>query len=584
MCGIVGIVQEAGYNEELQPWVEQMLAAQHHRGPDATGALDIPIGILGHNRLSILDLSASSDQPFVYNTVTIVFNGEVYNYVELRDTLKAEGYKFNTTGDTEVVCAAYQYWGKECVKHFVGMWSFAIWDSEKELLFCSRDRFGIKPFNYILQDGRMSFASELNTLRTLPFFDATINKKQVARGLNLGWSAYKDETYYENVKQLEGAHNLIWQNGQVTIERYWDLTKVEVPDNEEDAVARFRELFDDSIRLHMRSDVKIGSCLSGGLDSSAIVAAIADKHPEDYHTYTIYFTGKGAVDERPFARLLEKRYANVKSEYSEPSDAELTCDFEKFMRHVELPSAGSSFYSQYFVMKLASEHKTKVLINGQGSDEFLIGYMHTYYRILADCLREFRLFSYLKILRDHVREHALSIKQILKTIGLSFLLVVKDENDFTRIELKRNYKQIEGYDYSDATVQLENKFKSRTDNFLYHLIMTTTLPTLLHFEDRNSMAFSIESRVPFLDHRLVEYGFSLPVGWRVKNGLTKYVLREGLKDVLPPEIYARKDKKGFVTPGEFKWVKGPLREYFIDLAKDIKLNWRLNVLDRWKNE
>lgn len=583
MCGIVGIVQSEGDKQSLVSWVEQMLAKQKHRGPDATGLKDIPAGVLGHNRLSILDLSTSADQPFVYGSVTIVFNGEVYNYLEMRDILAVEGYVFHTTGDTEVVCAAYQHWGADCVKHFVGMWAFAIWDSEKELLFCSRDRFGIKPFNYILEDGRMSFASEITTLKELPYFNSTINKKQVARGLNLGWSAYKNETYYENVHQLEGAHNLIWKDGQVSISRYWDLEKVEVPATETEAVAKFRELFDDSIKLHMRSDVKIGSCLSGGLDSSAIVAAIASKHPEDYHTYTIFFTGKGAVDERPFASLLEKKYKNVKSDYSEPSDADLAADFEKFMRHVELPSAGSSFYSQYFVMRLAAKHKTKVLINGQGSDEFLIGYMHTYYRILADCIRSFKPLEYIKILRDHIREHALSAKQVAKTIGLSWLLVVKDENAFTRIELKRNYKQIAGYDYSNETVHLENKFKSRTDNFLYHLIMTTTLPTLLHFEDRNSMAFGIESRVPFLDHRLVEYGFSLPLKWRVKNGLTKYVLREGCKDVLPPEIYARKDKKGFVTPGEFKWVQGPLKEYFNEMAKDIKLNWRLNVLERWKN-
>jgi asparagine synthase (glutamine-hydrolysing) len=583
MCGIVGIVRRNGADPKDPQYIEQMLQAQHHRGPDATGRHAISLGNLGHNRLSILDLSASADQPFHYHNVTLVFNGEVYNYVELREELQALGHSFTTTGDTEVICAAYLAWGQDCVTRFVGMWAFALWDNTKEELFCSRDRFGIKPFNYIFNDGDFIFASELKTLKIVPEFDDELNKQQVARGLNLGFSGYKDETYYQQVAQLRGAHNLVWKNGNIIIKRYWDLEKVPVPETEAEAITQFKTLWQDSLRLHMRSDVPIGSCLSGGIDSSAIVASIAKEHSKlDYKTFTIFYEGKGAVDERPFAKLLNERYKNIDSKYEEPSDTDLEKHFDHFLSGVDIPPAGSSYYSQYFVMKLASKSKMKVLINGQGSDEYLIGYMHTYYRILADCLRAGQISQFIKTLTAHKKEHKVGLSELLKTIGMSFLLVFMDENKFMQLELKQKHKKQVGLDYSENALYLENKYQSRTDNFLYHLLMTTTLPTLLHFEDRNSMAFSIESRVPFLDHRLVAYGFSLPVKWRLKNGETKYILREAMQDVLPEAIYKRKDKKGFVTPGEKQWVDGPLRSRFTRLSDNIHLNWRLNMLKLWR--
>ncbi len=583
MCGIVGIVRRNGANPKDSQYIEQMLQAQHHRGPDATGKHAISQGHLGHNRLSILDLSASADQPFYYHNVTLVFNGEVYNYVELREELQEQGHVFTTTGDTEVICAAYLSWGQDCVTRFVGMWAFALWDHTAEELFCSRDRFGIKPFNYIIAEGDFIFASELKTLKIVPEFNPEINQKQVARGLNLGFAGYKDETYYQHVAQLRGAHNLVWKNGNIIIKRYWDLKKVPIPETEAEAITEFKRLWQDSLRLHMRSDVPIGSCLSGGIDSSAIVASIAKDHSKlDYKTFTIFYEGKGAVDERPFAKLLSERYKNIDSKYEQPSDADLEKHFDHFLDGVDVPPAGSSYYSQYFVMKLASQSKIKVLINGQGSDEYLIGYMHTYYRILADCLRSLKFWRFAKVLKAHQREHQVQFGELVKTCLFSFILVFRDENSFMQLELKKKHKQQAEYDYAKSSLHLENKFASRTDNFLYHLLMTTTLPTLLHFEDRNSMAFSIESRVPFLDHRLVEYGFSLPIKWRLKNGETKYILREAMQDVLPDAIYKRKDKKGFVTPGEQRWAQGPLKSHFAALADNIHLNWRLNMLKKWR--
>jgi asparagine synthase (glutamine-hydrolysing) len=582
MCGIAGIFRNTTTKQLDVDLVGEMLRVQHHRGPDASGIKETSKGILGHNRLSILDLSEHANQPFDYKHVSLVFNGEVYNYIELKEELQNAGFTFKTTSDTEVICAAYLAWGESCVTRFVGMWAFALWDNDKQLLFCSRDRFGIKPFYYIEDEGSFYFASELNTLRVLPVFDGTPNKRQIARGLSLGTVGYKDETYYKNVKQLRSAYNLVWTEGVIETTNYWDLEKVTVPANEAEAIAKFKQMFEESLRLHMRSDVPIGSALSGGIDSSAIVASIASMHKDlDYKTFTIYYSGKDAVDERPFAEQLPKKYSNVKPFYKEPTDEEIEASFDKFMAHIDIPPSSSSFYSQYFVMKLASEHKMKVLINGQGSDEYLVGYMHTYYRILADYLRKGKLVSYARTLYQHAKEHEVSSRELVRCIGLSGLLAVLNENKYVQLELARKFKKIEGYDYSDDCIFLETKFKNRTDNFLYHLIMTTTLPTLLLFEDRNSMAFGIESRVPFLDHRLVEYGFSLPIEWRLKNGLTKFALREACKDVLPEKIYKRKDKKGFVTPGELRWANGPLKKYFTKQDSNPILNWRLNMLNLW---
>lgn len=587
MCGIAGILRKEGANPEDVGHLREMLLKQTHRGPDASDISSIPYGTLGHNRLSIIDLSSHANQPFTYEHVTLVFNGEIYNYLEIKNELERERYLFRTSSDTEVVCAAYLKWGQKCVERFVGMWSFALWDDHGKKLFCSRDRFGIKPFNYIHENnGALSFASEIRTLSVLPWFDGGLNRAQIARGLNLGLAGYKDETYFSGVKQLPGSHNLIWQNGKLEVYRYWDLKKVQVPTILEDAILGFKEHFLNSISLHMRSDVPIGANLSGGLDSASIVSVLGANYPKvDFKTFTIYYGGENGVDERPFARTLSEKYSNIQSFYLEPKDDDLQRSFNHFLDHADVPPAGSSFYSQYFVMKLAAENGMKVLLNGQGSDEYTIGYLHSFYHVFADELRKMQLGD---IIRDFNSLKSISGKgmgYMLKSLGLGLWSGLVSPNAFARTEFVRKYPQVPEGDYSSSAFSLEKKFDSRLDNFLYHLLMTTTLPTLLHYEDRNSMAFSIESRVPFLDHRLVEYGFSLPVDFRIRPGKTKYILREALKEYLPHSIYDRRDKKGFVTPGEISWVNGPLKDDFrSDMSKNAVYSWRMNTLRGFKNK
>lgn len=585
MCGIAGIFRKSGQRPEDREYLQKMLDIQQHRGPDAQGIFSCGSGYLGHNRLSILDLSEHSHQPFRYLHIAIAYNGEVYNYLELKEELSKHGFRFQTGSDTEVICAAYLQWGQACVNRFVGMWSFALWDEQKEELFCSRDRFGIKPFQYIQkEDNTFVFASEIRTLKAFPGFKPDLNPAQIARGLNLGMAGYKEETYYKHVHQLRGAHNLVWNRNGLRIYRYWDLGKIEVPQHPTAAIEGFRERFLDSVKIHMRSDVPVGACLSGGLDSASIVSVMGSLYPQQQiKTFTIYYEGEGSVDERPYARSLKEKYSQLESYYLQPSDEELAAEFPRFLEHCDIPPAGSSYFSQYFVMKLAASQGIKVVLNGQGSDEYTIGYLHTFYHMLADELLRGRPDRYLKTLYDLHKVHQTGTVKLTKTAALGVLAALSGINRFTKTEFQKKFPHVSEGDYHPSHIELEEKFKNRTDNFLYHLLMTTTLPTLLHHEDRNSMAFSIESRVPFLDHRLVEYGFSLPVELRVKNGLTKYILREAMKDFLPAAVYERKDKKGFVTPGEVKWVKGALKGYFgEDDSRNPQCNWRIQMLTGFK--
>jgi len=606
VCGIAGFIDRKLSESDADRLIEQMLSAIAHRGPDARDTWkDLPV-VLGHNRLSILDLSADGTQPMHGFGAVIVFNGEVYNYLELRKELEQLGDRFSTRTDTEVVLAAYRRWGTDCVKRFVGMWAFALWDIATQSLFCSRDRFGIKPFHYIEEGGRFYFGSEYKALRCSPLFSARLNVNQALRGLQLGWNAYHDESYYTCVRTLPPASNLYWKDGNFKLERYWDVSTVQDTGGSfADDAERFRELFMDSIHLHMRSDVEIGSCLSGGIDSSAITAAVGKLFPETaFKTFTVYYEGKDAVDERPWVAEVLKQNSRLKPYYLQPSDEEIAAEFEKAIYHADVPLAGSSPISQYFVMKLAAAHGVKVLLDGQGSDEYLGGYLHSFYRLIGGYFRSLQPGRALSEWNAHATLQQMSGSKKRDVLLKSLLSGYMTEQRLYDLEF-RNYYPFMGKDKS-SPFSLPAKDGSRLNQFLYQLTFTTSLPTLLQFEDRNSMAFSIESRVPFLDHRLLEFAFSRPDDRKISKGVTKRLLRQALNGILPDAIAARSDKKGFVTPGEVKWLRGPLshllsadfknldfiqaqaaRSVLEDFRKGdnskANLVWRLVVLDYWSN-
>lgn len=559
MCGISGFIDNNSSSSESHTLLLNMLKSISHRGPEASAIWQEAPVHLGHNRLKIIDLSDEANQPFEYEHIVLVFNGEVYNYIELRKELLAAGYKFRTSGDSEVICAAYIQWGKTCVTRMVGMWAFALWDKKLNQLFCSRDRFGIKPFYYIQSSGKFYFSSEYKALKLAPIFSGKVNIDQLHRGIQMGWSSYYNETFFDCIHLLEPAHNLIYNSGNIIIEKYWDIDFEQPKSNltSEEKQLKFYTLFEDAVRLHARSDVPNGTCLSGGLDSSAISAMYCRLLPQtNIKSFTVYYEGENAVDERPFVKEVVRKYPNILPHYYTPTDSEISESFHRIASMSDTPVLGSAYISHYFLMKLAKMQGVTVVIDGQGSDEYLGGYLHSFYRVVGDQLRQFNLQGAHKLMnRLGEREgfnHSKKVSFWIKSLASAIM----NENGLYNTEYKavNNVLNIKAKElcFADAT-------SNRFDNFLYHILMHTTLQTLLHFEDRNSMAFSLESRVPFLDHRLAEFAFTLQREDRINNNAeTKYILRESLKPILPDAVYNRKDKKGFVTPGEIKWLNGPL--------------------------
>ncbi len=607
MCGISGFIDPQLNIDEAHNTLEAMLQSIAHRGPDARGMrFEMPLAF-GHNRLSIIDLSVDGNQPMEYFDALITYNGEIYNYVEVREELKKKGYQFTTQSDTEVILAAFREHGEKCVELFMGMWAFAIWDLKTRKLFCSRDRFGIKPFYYLHNGGRFYFGSEYKALKKAPLFKSDLNYNQINRGLQMGWMGYGDETYFESLKSLPAAHNLVFEDGKVTISKYWDIhPEKKFAGSSESKVEKFKSLFDQSIRQHMRSDVEIGGCLSGGLDSSAIASAIATDFTDlNFKTFTIYYEGKGSVDERPFVNEVLSKYPSLNPFYFSPTDDDIGNDFENAIKHADVPIAGSSPISQYFVMKLAAEKKIKVVVDGQGADEMLGGYMHSFYRLIGGLLKQMKFGKAIHQLKAHASNQEMGFGKMKDVFLKSFLAGGLSEQQLYAMEYK-NYFPFLGNNNS-VNFRLDRPGGSDLDRFLYHLTFTTSLPTLLQYEDRNSMAFSIESRVPFLDHRLVEFVFSLSDDDKIDNGITKKILRRSLSSILPEKISSRKDKKGFVTPGEIKWLRGPLKHLvddsfsnldFLNMKKiqpilegfrkgdnrNANLVWRICVLNYWMNK
>ncbi len=608
MCGIAGFIDSNISKDNGFDLLEKMLMSIAHRGPDARGKWNEENVFLGQNRLSIIDLSEASNQPFIYEDIVITFNGEIYNYIEVREELIKRGHHFTTQGDTEVICAAYKEFGERCVEQFMGMWAFALWDKTQRKLFCSRDRFGIKPFYYYSNSVNFYFASEYKALKQTPSFSAEINIAQIQRALALNIASYKEETFFNNVFLLEPSHNLIFDASGIKKYRYWDIDLSNKENSKlsfEDKKTQFYDLFERSIRQHSRSDVPTGTCLSGGLDSSAISSVFSTLFPQQkIKSFSIYYDGKGEVDERPFVNEVVNKYENIEPYYFSPTDGQIHEAFEKTAYHADVPLLGSSYISQHFLMKLAKEKGVTVVLDGQGSDEYLGGYLHSFYRLFASQISYFQFGDFAKTYAAHYNRENFAAKKRVDILAKTAASLIMDESGIYNLE----YNQYSFLFKSKGKIAFTKKSNNKVDDFLYQLMFETTLQTLLHFEDRNSMSFSLESRVPFLDHRLVEFVFQLKEEDKInQRAETKYILRESLKNVLPKAVYERKDKKGFVTPGEVKWLDGSLK-YLLDinfsnldflnvdaLKKEVtqykngdksnaKMVWKIAALNHWINK
>jgi asparagine synthase (glutamine-hydrolysing) len=603
MCGIAGIIDATLSRDRGDCLLKKMLESIRHRGPDNSSTwVDMPV-LLGHNRLSIIDLTDAANQPMEFEDLVIVYNGEVYNYLEIRDELVKKGYRFRTQSDTEVVLAAYKEWGSDCVNRFIGMWAFAIWDKTHKELFCSRDRFGIKPFYYIHDGDRFYFGSEYKPLKLSPLFDNKFNYAQINRGLLLEFVSYRDETYFECLKILPERCNLIFKDGKLSVKQYWNLDPSKKFDGTfEDKKRRFLELFRDSVRLHMRSDVAVGGSLSGGLDSSSIASVVGSDYPRaPYKTFTIYYKGKDQVDERPWVKEVLTSYSNMDPVYCSPSDDEIAGSYEHTIRSHDAPMPRPSVISYYFLMKAAAQHGIKVMLDGQGADEYLAGYLTSFERLIGGYLRKLNIVQALKSLRDYAAKRNIG-RRGMALKGL--LSAVKGERGLYMDQFLNDRSAV-GFD-NGLEFQLKRFSGSPLKQHLYHLLFTTFTPSLLHYEDRISMAFSIENRVPFLNHRLIEFVHSLPDEDLIFLGQTKYILRASLNGLLPKPIADRIDKQGFVGRETSILLRGPLR-YLLeapfsfdrlrmlnpDKTKELMrkfkngdnaqaaLVWRLAVLNDW---
>jgi asparagine synthase (glutamine-hydrolysing) len=594
MCGIAGI-----YNTTLEPIdklrLEKMTRIIRHRGPDDEGYLlvnttdkniqhckgDETISVLqgklphlrngisanlgfGFRRLSIIDLSEKGHQPMSNQSgsLWIVFNGEIYNYVEIRNELQDLGYTFTTKSDTEVILTAYEHWGTDCLNHFNGMWAFALWDDRNKTLFCARDRFGVKPFYYYWNGRQFIFGSEVKQL-LVHDIDKSLDEEVIAKSFAISnFLENSGGTYFKNIKVLPHSHYILVKDGRLDLNRYYDLAVDKFETSKlkfEEAAESYLELFRDSVKLRMRSDVEVGSALSGGLDSSAIVMLAAGYTGKQFQTFSSYFTQASAYDERKWISLVVDR-AKTKASYISANPEKVGEDIGKIIWHHDVPLEGSSPVAQYYVMQLARENNVTVLLDGQGSDEISGGYNHAYYRYYADLLKQFHwgrfLNQYPSYLRHNTKGSALA--KIAKTVAV---LAFK-ESTLYRTEAKHSFQPIAGLENNQRQMnEVIDIDCSKLSNFLYNQVMSTSIQTLLHYEDRNSMAHSIESRVPFLDYRLVELVFSLPSEYKIKGELGKLIHREALKKIVPAEIMGRKDKVGFLAPGENFWLRNEWKDF-----------------------
>jgi asparagine synthase (glutamine-hydrolysing) len=602
MCGIVGL-----WHFDRKPInpraLQQATTLLRHRGPDDEGYLlvDTEKGcashfggndtlsqlhlprienaagqssdlVFGFRRLSILDLSPTGHQPMVSvdGSCWIIYNGEIYNYLELRAELSQHGYQFRTASDTEVILAAYQHWGEECLARFNGMWAFTLWDNHRRQLFCARDRFGIKPFYFFRDNNIFAFASEIKALLKIADLPRRPNDPIIYDYLHNGYLDHTGETFFAGIQQLLPAHTLILQNGKLLQQRYWNLdSKRHAPaTNNAEESEKFYTLFEDAVRLHLRSDVPIGTCLSGGLDSSAIVC-VANKLLFTDHVANRNLIGK---QQKTFSacfddeNLDERKYieqvlaaTGAEQNYTFPNGSKLLDILPHLIWHQDEPFASTSLYAQWCVMEKAAERGVKVLLDGQGGDELLAGYPGYFSYYCASLFRHGRWVEFWREARAYKNLRGVSLAQIfwwtarlhLPAAARAWIDRARQDADWGLHSDFLQQHRDRGLDF------VARKHGNLFDDFVDALLTRYSLPALLRYEDRNAMAFSIEARVPFLDYRLAEYAFALPDHQKIHHGLTKFILRNAMQKILPESVRLRTDKMGFNTP-ERRWLANEL--------------------------
>ena len=574
MCGIAGIVCDHPCRLGT---ILAMTSVQAHRGPDGVGHVFIDGDsnrfvsshtiedidavaqvALGHRRLSIIDCSNAGLQPMKasFGNYWITYNGEIYNYVELRRELKQLGFQFHTGTDTEVILAAWRAWGTECFSRFNGMWGLAIWDGVRRRIILARDRLGVKPLHYAKSPAALVFASEIKSVLASGFTSARLNRRCASDFIKWGSVNHSEETFFENVfefppghfAEVDPNHPCDWET-----RAFWRLSAAnhQEPVDPNAAPKLFRELFLSAVSLRMRSDVPVGSCLSGGLDSSSIVCAaskLRNSADVSFHTFTSC-SHDPRFDERKWSDLVG---AHVRSTAHNifPDAGGFLRDLPKLLWHQEEPFTTTSIYAQWLVMQSAREAGVPVLLDGQGADEILCGYRKYQFFYLRELAHAGNWLQFVRALMMLMRfgdrglwrwrEGERYLPNFLKT-----RLTSADElihPDFNQTFLNSKLALTSAKTVADRQIE----------DLLYF-----SLPSLLRYEDRNSMAWAVESRVPFLDYRIVEFLVALPAQVKLAFGRSKAVLRTAFRGLVPDAVLDRRDKMGFVTP-QTVWLRSEL--------------------------
>lgn len=577
MCGICG---KLNFDRQLpveRSLIRQMMDRIQHRGPDGSGEyLSGCIG-LGHRRLSIIDLDTGA-QPMTNEdgTIWLVYNGEIYNFQELRTELQLKGHQFKSTSDTEVIVHLYEEFGDQCVTRLRGMFAFALWDGNRQRLLLARDRVGIKPLYYSDTGKALLFASEIKSLLVDPSVDRGINLRAIDRFLTYFYLP-GNETMFQEVYKLDPGHYLTVENGMIAITQYWDLRFEEAPHSPslEESVETLKELLHTSVKDHMISDVPVGVLLSGGVDSTGVLSYAVQQTDKPIHTFTMGFSGEGFQDERPYARLAAQKFGTIHQEISMSSE-DFRESLPKYVWHMEEPVCEPPAIGLYFVSELARKSSVKVLLSGEGGDEAFGGYQT--YRNLLILERLKAIFGPTKgLLRlgfqalgrvgwKQLENYANFVEPKLEDYYLS-----RTATPFSRFnQLKSTLYNDEfaaeliGHESNLPTRQLFNRIKGQSPlNQMLYVDTKSWLPDdLLVKADKMTMAASVELRVPLLDYRVLEFAASLPQHYKVKGLELKRILKMALRESVPQEILNRK-KTGFPVPYD-SWMRNEMKDFTFD--------------------
>jgi asparagine synthase (glutamine-hydrolysing) len=587
----IKVVTAGGADTPIGVWNTATSYQPENSIDDVTGHYKVAIG---HRRLSILDLSPMGHLPMcdILKRYWITYNGEIYNFVELREELMLLGYNFSTQSDTEVIIAAYAEWGSDCLGRFSGMWAFTIYDTQTQTIFIARDRYGIKPLYYWFSpEGDFYLASEIKQFTKIPSWKAQINPQRVYDYLFYAMTDHTEETMFKNVHTIPPGHSVridikncvAEKNGKLKLVKWYRPTSKNFLGTFQEACKQFSEHFDTAVDLHLRSDVMVGSALSGGLDSSAIVCLV-NKKLKERHAAELQQTFSSCSHD---ARFDEKKWmdkvvesTDVDATFIYPKGEDIFTLSRKIIWHQDEPYQSQSAFLAYKVFESASENNVKVLLNGQGADEYMSGYnAFSTYRKMGLFKRGRFIQFYGALNGANFREKAADSKAVFYHLlpKKAVRYLSKYTNDYKQMSALIDIEKL-GAKRKHPHDKKRFRFNSIFEIAHYQMFFEP-LQKYLRWEDRNSMAHSVEARVPFLDHKLVEFTTQLPVDYLDGNGDSKKIMKYGLSDTLPEAIKNRKDKKGFITPEEV-WFKNDFTEEFLTMFRENNIHTKSIIREK----